>query len=328
MRVTKIPLRECLDEINEVKSCLSAKYKIKDLCKLSYFLGVSVMQTKNEVFLEQSAYTKALFSRFGMGNANSVATPADVNVDLVTTSDEVEECDRDLYQIDSCVPLSTDEAEYLYVALAGAAQEAIWLTQLFDDLEFKTGGPMVVNKDNQSAICLTQNPKYHGKKKILGKQIQAEEKLENGQNLQDHLKGSVELFKELVIIGDAMEEEERVIILLSSLRERVSTLVTALEANEKIPSWEVVTEGLLNEERRQRGCPGTSDSSEKLLGLNGHKPNAQHFRIFGCIAYARIPKDEREQLDSKNKTCVLLGYGSGTKGYRLYDFNAEKVLLS
>ncbi|KAF2344435.1 Reverse transcriptase RNA-dependent DNA polymerase, partial [Trinorchestia longiramus] len=54
----------------------------------------------------------------------------------------------------SCAALSTAEAEY--VALAGAAQEAIWLTQLLDDLEFKTGGPMVVNEDNQSAICLAQ----------------------------------------------------------------------------------------------------------------------------------------------------------------------------
>ncbi|KAF2346448.1 hypothetical protein FHG87_022796 [Trinorchestia longiramus] len=29
---------------------------------------------------------------------NSVATPVDVNADLVTTSDEVEDCDKDLYQ--------------------------------------------------------------------------------------------------------------------------------------------------------------------------------------------------------------------------------------
>ncbi|KAF2348971.1 hypothetical protein FHG87_020272 [Trinorchestia longiramus] len=62
-----------------------------------------------------------------------------------------------------------------------------------------------------------------------------------------------------------MEEEKRVIILQSSLPDRFSTLVTALEAHEKIPAWEVVTERLLNEERRQRGGPGTSDSREKLL---------------------------------------------------------------
>ncbi|KAF2346062.1 hypothetical protein FHG87_023183 [Trinorchestia longiramus] len=46
----------------------------------------------------------------------------------------------------------------------------------------------------------------------------------------------VELFEELAIIGDAMEEEERVIILLSSLSDRFSTLVTAIEAHEKIPA--------------------------------------------------------------------------------------------
>ncbi|KAF2354244.1 Integrase catalytic core [Trinorchestia longiramus] len=61
-------------------------------------MGVGVMQTKNEVLLEQSAYTKALLSRIGMEKANSVATPVDINADLVTTSDEVEDCDKDLYQ--------------------------------------------------------------------------------------------------------------------------------------------------------------------------------------------------------------------------------------
>ncbi|KAF2355916.1 hypothetical protein FHG87_013323 [Trinorchestia longiramus] len=61
-------------------------------------MGIGVMQTKNGVFLERSAYTKALLSRFGMDKANSVATPVDVNEDLVTTSDEVEDCDKDLYQ--------------------------------------------------------------------------------------------------------------------------------------------------------------------------------------------------------------------------------------
>ncbi|KAF2361028.1 hypothetical protein FHG87_008212 [Trinorchestia longiramus] len=41
--------------------------------------------------------------------------------------------------------------------------------------------------------------------------------------------------------------------------------------------------------------------------LNGPKPNVQHLRSFGCMAYAHVPKDEREKLDSKSKTCVLVG---------------------
>ncbi|KAF2348306.1 hypothetical protein FHG87_020937 [Trinorchestia longiramus] len=61
--------------------------------------------------------------------------------------------------------------------------------------------------------------KFRLKKKLFNM------KLENGQNLQDYLKVLVELFEELAIIGDAIVEEEGVIILLSSLPDRFSTLV-------------------------------------------------------------------------------------------------------
>ena len=52
--------------------------------------------------------------------------------------------------------------------------------------------------------------------------------------------------------------------------------------------------------------------------LNDRKPNVKHFRVFGCLAFAHVPKEERGKLDSKSRKCVLLGYGSVTKGYRLY----------
>ena len=59
--------------------------------------------------------------------------------------------------------------------------------------------------------------------------------------------------------------------------------------------------------------------------LNGHKPNVKHFKIFGCKCYAHVPKDERSKLDSKSKHCIFVGYGSVTKGYRVYDLNGKKV---
>ncbi|KAF2345216.1 Reverse transcriptase RNA-dependent DNA polymerase [Trinorchestia longiramus] len=57
-------------------------------------------ELSEEIYLTQPEvlFQKAMKILFGMDNANSVATPVDVNVDLVTTSDEVEECDKDLYQ--------------------------------------------------------------------------------------------------------------------------------------------------------------------------------------------------------------------------------------
>ncbi len=60
----------------------------------------------------------------------------------------------------------------------------------------------------------------------------------------------------------------------------------------------------------------------------GEKPSVDHLRIFGCHSFVHIPKDERKKLDFKSKKCVFLGYGSTSKGYRLYDPVKKKVILS
>lgn len=59
--------------------------------------------------------------------------------------------------------------------------------------------------------------------------------------------------------------------------------------------------------------------------LNGRKPNVKHFRTFGCISHVHFPKDEREKLDSKSMKCILLGYGSTTKGYHLYNLDTKRI---
>ena len=60
----------------------------------------------------------------------------------------------------------------------------------------------------------------------------------------------------------------------------------------------------------------------------GQKPSVEHLRVFGCVAYVHVPKDERGKLHSKTKKCVLLGYGSVQKGYRVYDRLTQKVFYS
>ena len=62
--------------------------------------------------------------------------------------------------------------------------------------------------------------------------------------------------------------------------------------------------------------------------LTGEKPHVGILRVFGCLAYAHIPKDERQKFDSKARRCIFLGYGCNTKGYRLYDISRTKVILS
>ena len=61
---------------------------------------------------------------------------------------------------------------------------------------------------------------------------------------------------------------------------------------------------------------------------HGSKPDVSALRIFGCCAYAHVPKTERRKLDLKTRKCVLLGYGNQQKGYRLYDATREKVIYS
>ncbi len=66
----------------------------------------------------------------------------------------------------TCVALSTAEAEYM--ALASAAQEAIWMRQLTTDLRNAPTGATVILEDNQSAICMAKNPQFHGRAKHIG----------------------------------------------------------------------------------------------------------------------------------------------------------------
>ena len=58
----------------------------------------------------------------------------------------------------------------------------------------------------------------------------------------------------------------------------------------------------------------------------GTKPNLSSLRVFGCSAYAHVPKVERRKLDLKARKCIMLGYGAIQKGYRLYDLERMKVI--
>ena len=61
------------------------------------------------------------------------------------------------------VALSTVESEYH--ALAQAIKEAIWLQNLFKDLNMEKYAPRVINCDNQGAIALAKNPTHHARTK-------------------------------------------------------------------------------------------------------------------------------------------------------------------
>lgn len=61
---------------------------------------------------------------------------------------------------------------------------------------------------------------------------------------------------------------------------------------------------------------------------SGVKPSIENFKVFGCIAHVHVPNVRRSKLDNKSFTCVLLGVSEESKGCRLYDPVAKKVVVS
>ena len=70
------------------------------------------------------------------------------------------------------------------------------------------------------------------------------------------------------------------------------------------------------------------ESITPVEALTKKKLKVDHLRVFGCDAYAHIPKDERNQLDPKTKKSILTGYGNEVKGYRLYDPQRRMIFYS
>ncbi|MCO5592506.1 hypothetical protein L7F22_046509 [Adiantum nelumboides] len=57
----------------------------------------------------------------------------------------------------------------------------------------------------------------------------------------------------------------------------------------------------------------------------GKKPSIAHFRVFGCDAYAHIPKKDRFKFDAKSCKLLHVGYNSVSASYRLYDPTSRKI---
>ncbi|KAJ9565548.1 hypothetical protein OSB04_001514 [Centaurea solstitialis] len=60
----------------------------------------------------------------------------------------------------------------------------------------------------------------------------------------------------------------------------------------------------------------------------GHKPDYDHMRIFGCLAYYRNTETKGEKFEMRGRPGVFLGYPQGTKGYKLYDIKNKKMVTS
>ncbi|GAA0161931.1 hypothetical protein LIER_18135 [Lithospermum erythrorhizon] len=74
-------------------------------------------------------------------------------------------------------------------------------------------------------------------------------------------------------------------------------------------------------------CPTVSvDNMTPQQAFSGLKPAVDHLRVWGCMAHVHIPKVRRGKLDERNIKCIFLGVSEGSKGYRLFDVQAKRVI--
>ena len=59
----------------------------------------------------------------------------------------------------------------------------------------------------------------------------------------------------------------------------------------------------------------------------GKTPEVSHFRIFGSLAYCRIPEEKRNKLDQTVEKGYLVGYSENAKAYKIYLPGSRKVVV-
>ena len=60
---------------------------------------------------------------------------------------------------------------------------------------------------------------------------------------------------------------------------------------------------------------------------SGHKSDVTHFRIFGSKAWARIPIENRKDLQPQIQECLFVGYSEDSKGYNLINLRTNKYFI-
>ena len=165
------------------------------------------------------------------------------------------------------------------------------------------------------------------KRKLYGR------KLKDQESVQAHLKSMVEIFDELAVIGDAIEEEDKVVHILTSLPESYGMLVTALEASVEVPKLELVTEKILNEERKLKekcnSSGGPSNPSDCALFVSKPKTcfycgELGHIKRF-C---PELRKKNEEQEQKKEQAIANFSYHGKFSNKKQADSDSETECIA
>ena len=162
---------------------------------------------------------------------------------------------------------------------------------------------LVADPENPAVVCkkladLVQKKTWANKLNLRRKLYNL--KLKDRQSMQKHVKMLTEIFYELSIIVDSLEEENQVARLLASLPQSNDVLVLALEASIEVPKLEVVTEKLLHEETKEQTDKEFSTIEVKAMASK-HQTSSKGPKCHHCGRFGHIKRECKMLLGSPKK---------------------------
>ena len=73
---------------------------------------------------------------------------------------------------------------------------------------------------------------------------------------------------------------------------------------------------------------GLSSKSTPYEILFGRKPNLSYLRVFGSRCWYHLGKQKVDKLDRRACEAIMIGYARGARGYKLWDIEESKVVVS
>lgn len=62
--------------------------------------------------------------------------------------------------------------------------------------------------------------------------------------------------------------------------------------------------------------------------LYNRAPSYDHLRVFGCLCYPNLTSTSHHKLSPRSTPCVFLGYPSNHRGYKCFDLQNNRVIIS
>ncbi|GJZ38719.1 retrovirus-related pol polyprotein from transposon TNT 1-94 [Tanacetum coccineum] len=62
--------------------------------------------------------------------------------------------------------------------------------------------------------------------------------------------------------------------------------------------------------------------------INDRKPSIKHLHIFGCTCYLTRDGENLDRIKEKGDPCILVGYSTQSKGYRVYNKRTRLIVES